>query len=71
MKFTTYKEELEDLQISERKLKNGKSHFFVTTRDGAITSAAHDSIEKAERAAYKVASHVAYKKNILKYKVLK
>jgi hypothetical protein len=67
----SYKQELADLQVSERKLKNGKSLFYVTTKSGVVTSALHDTKDKAERAMRRVASHVTYKKNILKYKKIK
>lgn len=64
----SYKQELADLQVSERKLKNGKTLYFVVTKSGAITSALYDTKDKAKSAMRKVASHVTYKKNIFKYK---
>jgi hypothetical protein len=67
----SYKQELADLRVSERKLENGKSLFYVTTKSGAVTSALHDTKDEAERAMRRVASHVTHKKNILKYKKIK
>mgnify|MGYP005851558369 CR=1 FL=1 len=65
---TTYKKELSNLKVIEKKQKDGSVNYLVTTLDGILSSGLHINQKRAEKTKQKIASHIAYKKNLLKYK---
>jgi len=65
---TTLQQEINNLKIVEKKQKDGSINFLVTTLDGVISSGLHVNFKKAQKALLKVASHICYKKNLLKYR---